>query len=137
MQDKGQYIRFAPSQQKNCCLERCFLSCYFRILNNLHAHNPSNRFYSLYHQHNPSFSLNKHIGIATNYRINLIGCNWLSILADMQLLAVNNFCNLLGPHSSVLAGEAVKYGFFDFHKLMAISYLARFLLLFLIEFTKS
>ena len=44
LQDKGKYIRFAPSQQKNCCLERCFLSCYFRILNTFHVHNPSNRF---------------------------------------------------------------------------------------------
>ena len=91
----------------------------------------------LYHQHNPSFCLDKHIGIAANYRINLIGCNWLSILADMQLLAVNHFCNLLRPHPPVLGSEAVKYGFFNFHKLMAISYLARFLLLFLTEFTKS
>ena len=89
------------------------------------------------HQHNPSFCLNKHIGIAANYRINLIGCNWLSILADMQLLAFNHFCNLLRTHPSVLACEAIKYSFFDFHKLMAISYLARFLLFFLIEFTKS
>ena len=54
-------------------------------------------------------------GIATNYRINLIGRNWLSILADMQLLAVNHFRNLFSSHSSVLACEAVKYGFFDFH----------------------
>lgn len=93
----------------------------------------------LYHQHNPSFCLDKHIGIAKDYRINLIGRNWLSILADMQLLAVNHFRNLFSSHpsvdfvflllarqntskldfaltrSSVLACEAVKYGFFYFH----------------------
>ena len=70
---------------------------------------------SLYHQHNPSFCLDKHIGKATNYRINLIGCNWLSILADMQLLAVNHFRNLFSSHTPVLGSEAVKYGFFNFH----------------------
>ena len=88
--------------------------------------------------------------------------NWLPILTDMQPLAVNHFRNLFSSHSSVdfvflllsrqntskldsalahlsvLACEAVKYGFFDFHKLMVVlSYRARFLLFFLIEFTKS
>ena len=95
--------------------------------------------HSLYHQHNPSFCLDKHIGKAADNGINLIGCNWLSILADMQSLAVNHFCNLLRAHpsvdlvflllarhntskldsalsrSSVLACEAIKYSFFDFH----------------------
>ena len=115
MQDKGKYIRFAPSQQKAVAWSDVFLSCYFRILNTLHAHNPSNRFYSLYHQHNPSFCLDKHIGIAENYRINLIGSDGLTILANMQALAINHFCNLLSPYPSVLTCEAVKYGFFDFH----------------------
>mgnify|MGYP006384169713 CR=1 FL=1 len=93
--------------------------------------------HSLYHQHNPSFCLDKHIGKAADNGINLFGRNRLPILADMQLLAVNHFRNLLRPHPPILGSEAVKYGFFDFHKLMAISYLARFLLFFLIEFTKS
>ena len=71
--------------------------------------------YSLYHQHNTSICLNKNIRKAADNGINLIGCNWLPILADMQLLAVNHFCNLLRPHPPVLGSEAVKYGFFDFH----------------------
>ena len=37
----------------------------------------------LYHQHNPSFCLDKHIGKAADNSINLIGCNRLAILADM------------------------------------------------------
>ena len=77
--------------------------------------------HSLYHQHNPSFCLDKHIGIAANYGIHLIGCNRLSILADMQLLAVNHFRNLFSSHPSVLACEAVKYGFFDFYLFFIIS----------------
>ena len=101
MQDKGKYIRFAPSQQKAVA----WSDYTFYSKPNL----------QLYHQHDPSFCLHKHIGIATNYRINLIGCNWLSILADMQLLAVNHFRNLFSSHPSVLACEAVKYGFFNFH----------------------
>ena len=76
--------------------------------------------HSLYHQHNPSFSLNKNIEIAADNGINLIGCNWLSILADMQLLAVNHFRNLLRAHSSVLTSKAVKYDFFYFHKFNSI-----------------
>ncbi len=59
--------------------------------------------HSLYHQHNPSFSLNKHIGKAADNGINLIGCNRLSILTDMQPLAVNHFRNLFSSHPSVLA----------------------------------
>ena len=77
--------------------------------------------HSLYHQHNSSFCLDKHIGIATNYRINLVGCNWLSILTDMQLLAVNHFRNLFSSHPSVLTCEAIKYSFFDFHLFFIIS----------------
>ena len=69
----------------------------------------------LYHQHYPSFCLNKHIGKATDNGINLIRCNWLSILADMQSLAVYHFRYLFRPHPSVLTCEAVKYGFFYFH----------------------
>ncbi|MBQ3088339.1 MAG: hypothetical protein IJC36_01765, partial [Clostridia bacterium] len=47
--------------------------------------------------------------------IHLIGCNRLSILANMQPLAVNHFCNLLRSHSSVTACKAAEYGFFYFH----------------------
>ena len=72
--------------------------------------------HSLYHQHNPSFCLDKHIGIATDNGINLFGRNRLPILADMQALAVNHLRNLFRSHSPVLGSEAVKYGFFDFHK---------------------
>ena len=107
-------LRFPPTR----------LTYYFRILNTLHAHNPF-------------FCLDKHIWKAADNGINLFGCNRLSILTDMQPLAVNHFRNLFSSHPSVLTCEVVKYGFFDFHKLMAISYLARFLLFFLIEFTKS
>ena len=106
LQDKGKYIRFAPNQQKAVAWSGVFVLV-FRILKTLHAHNPSNRFYSLYHQHNPSFCLSKHLTsssssslgkiqaslillslvrrfrIATNYRINLIGCNRLPIFTDM------------------------------------------------------
>jgi len=67
------------------------------------------------HQHYPSFCLNKHIGITTNHRINLIGSDGLTILANMQALAVNHFRNLFSPHPSVLTCEAIKYGFFYFH----------------------
>ena len=92
------------------------------------------------HQHNPSFCLNKHIGVATNHSINLIGGDRLTILADMQALAVNHLRNLFRSHpaidfvllllarqntskldsalarSSVLPCEAIKYGFFYSHK---------------------
>ncbi|MBR4160528.1 MAG: hypothetical protein IKT87_02465 [Bacteroidaceae bacterium] len=37
----------------------------------------------------------------TDNGINLIGCNWLSILADMQPLAVDNFRYLFRSHPSV------------------------------------
>ena len=63
--------------------------------------------HSLYHQHYPTFCLDKHIGIATNYRINLIGCNRLPILADMQPLAVYHIRNLLRPHPSILTCKTV------------------------------
>ena len=33
--------------------------------------------------------------------INLIGCNWFPIFADMQSLAVDHICNLFRSHSSV------------------------------------
>ena len=112
-----------------------------RILNTLHVHNPPNRIYSLYHQHNPSFCFDKHLtssssslgkiqaslillslvrrfGKATDNSINLFGCNRLAILTDMQLLAVNHFRNLFSSHPSVMTCEAVKYGFFDFHILL-------------------
>ena len=74
----------------------------------------------LYHQHNPSFCLDKHIRKATDNGINLIGCDWLSIFADMQPLAVNRLRNLFRSHPSVQACEAVKYGFFDLHKFNSI-----------------
>lgn len=73
------------------------------------------------HRHYPSFCLNKHIGISTNHRINLIGRNRLPILADMQALAVNHLRNLFRSHSSVLTCEAIKYSFFDFHLFFIIS----------------
>ena len=74
--------------------------------------------HSLYHQHNPSFCFDKHIGITTDNGINLFGRNRLSILTDMQSLAINHFRNLFSSHPPVLSSEAVKYGFFDFHILL-------------------
>ena len=55
--------------------------------------------HSLYHQHNPSFCLDKHIGIATNYRINLIGGNWLSILGTCNCwrLIISAICSVRIP----------------------------------------
>ncbi|MBQ5786264.1 MAG: hypothetical protein IIW00_07310, partial [Alistipes sp.] len=55
------------------------------------------------------------MGIATNYGINLVRCNGLSILTDMQPLAIYHLRNLLRSHPSVLTCKAVKYGFFNFH----------------------
>ena len=72
----------------------------------------------LNHQHYPSFCLDKHGGKATDNGINLIGCNRLPVLANMQPLAVNHFRYLLSPHSSVLTCEAVQYGFFYLHVLV-------------------
>ena len=69
----------------------------------------------LYHQHYPSLGLCESIGEATDYRINLIGSNGVSILAYMQTLAVYHFRNLLCPHPSVLTCKAEEYGFFYFH----------------------
>ena len=68
------------------------------------------------HQHNPSFCLDKHIREATDNGINLVGSDGLSVLADVEALSVDHLGNLLGAHSSVLTYEAVKYGFFYFHK---------------------
>jgi hypothetical protein len=75
----------------------------------------------LYHQHNPSFRLCKGIWIATNHGINLIRSNGLSILTDMQTVAVYHFRNLFRPHPSILGCEAIKYGFFYFHGLKHFS----------------
>ena len=51
--------------------------------------------HSLYHQHNPSFCLDKHIGKAADNGINLFGRNRLPILADMQPLADYNHKSIL------------------------------------------
>ena len=69
----------------------------------------------LYHQHNTSFGLCEHVGIAADCCIYLVGRDGLSVLAYVQALAVYHIGNLLGTHSSVLFCKAVKYGFFYFH----------------------
>ena len=69
----------------------------------------------LYHQHYPPLGLDEGIGVATNHRIYLIGGDGLPILADVQAVAVDHLRYLLGAHPSALAGQAVEYGFFDFH----------------------
>ena len=69
----------------------------------------------LYHQHYPPLGLCKSVWIATNHGIHLIGGDGLPILADVQAVAVDHLRNLLRPQPSVLAGEAVEYGFFNFH----------------------
>ena len=68
-----------------------------------------------YHQHDPSFGLCEHVGVAANCCIYLVGRDRLPILADVQPLAVYHIGNLLGTHPSVLFCKAVEYGFFYFH----------------------
>jgi hypothetical protein len=87
-----------------------------------------------------AMAIGESIGIATNDRIHLIGGDELTILADMQAVAVDYLGNLLGAHppvdfvflllarhntskldsalarSSVLMCKAVEYGFFNFHR---------------------
>jgi hypothetical protein len=80
----------------------------------------------LYHQHYPPLGLCESVRIAANHGIHLIGGDGLPILADVQAVAVDHLRYLLRPHPSVLAGEAVEYGFFYFH--MFSLYLAKYAL---------
>ena len=67
------------------------------------------------YQHDPALVLNEGVRVMHHYGIDLGGCHRLTVLADVQLPAVDDIRYLFGPEASSPFGKDVQYGFLYLH----------------------